>query len=350
MNKVLVIDDQKFNRAIIKKSLEIKGIECITAENGKIGLEILQEDIHNIMLITVDRNMPIMDGMEFIKTVKNIEKYKDIPIIMITSMSEKIEICQGLEAGVYDYISKPINSDFLYLKVRNGIKFYERQKRIEELNREILKRNDELEQKVKERTQELENMTFSLLNALEKANYYNDENTGKHIQRVAAYSRIIANGAGLDEKEVHDIEMFAPIHDIGKIGIAEEILKKPGKLTKEEFEKIKEHVIIGYHMIGNTALPNIAKNIVKYHHEKWDGSGYPEGLKEENIPIEARVLAIADVFDALSTARPYKKAFSIEDSVAIIKQDSGSHFDPNLVEIFLSKLDEILNTKNKLSD
>jgi len=348
--KVLVIDDQRFNRAIIKRSLELQGISCITAENGKVGLELLESSHNNIMLITVDRNMPVMDGMEFIKSVKSIDRYQDIPIIMITSMSEKKEIQEGLSIGVYDYILKPIDKELLYLKVRNGIKLYEKQKKIEELNREVLQKNNILEQKVKERTQELESMTYSLLNSLEQANYYNDEHTGQHIQRVAAYSKVLAKYKGLSPEFSYQIELFASLHDLGKIGIPGNILKKPGKLTPEEFEKIKEHVIIGYNLIKKTPLPDVAKNIVRYHHEKWNGEGYMKGLKGQEIPIEARIVALADVFDALTTERPYKKPFSLEKSINIILGDKGTHFDPELVDIFMNNIDEVISIKNELSD
>lgn len=348
--KVLVIDDTKLVRKIITYVLNSSGIETIEAENGLEGLQILEENFLNIRAITVDVEMPIMDGIEFIKNVKAKKKYENLPIIIVTSLSEKEDMQKGLELGVYDYIIKPVDRTLVFLKVRNAMRYYENTIEIEKLNKDITRKNFELEALVEIRTKELENMTNSLIVALENANLYNDENTGKHIKRVAMFSELIAKELGLSKEFVARIKMYAPIHDIGKVGIPDEILKKPGRYTPEEFEIMKEHVVIGYNMIKESSLPETAKNIVRYHHEKWSGTGYRIGLKGEDIPVEARIVSIADVFDALSTKRIYKEKFSIEETLRIMAEGRGEQFDPKIFDIFLKNMDKIIELKNRYAD
>ncbi len=348
--KVLVIDDTKLVRKIITYVLNSSGIETIEAENGLEGLQILEENFINIRAITVDVEMPIMDGIEFIKNVKAKKKYENLPIIIVTSLSEKEDMQKGLELGVYDHIIKPVDRTLVFLKVRNAMRYYENTIEIEKLNKDITRKNFELEALFEIRTKELENMTNSLIVALENANLYNDENTGKHIKRVAVFSELIAKELGLSKEFVARIKMYAPIHDIGKVGIPDEILKKPGRYTPEEFEIMKEHVVIGYNMIKESSLPETAKNIVRYHHEKWSGTGYRIGLKGEDIPVEARIVSIADVFDALSTKRIYKEKFSIEETLRIMAEGRGEQFDPKIFDIFLKNMDKIIELKNRYAD
>ena len=188
------------------------------------------------------------------------------------------------------------------------------------------------------------------LNILEKATSINDEVTGNHTQRVAEYSALLSERAELSQKQIRDIKNYAPLHDIGKLGISENILKKPGPLTTDEFTEMKTHVSIGVDLLKTAELPAVALNIIKYHHEKWCGKGYLEGLEGDNIPIEARVVAIADVFDALTTERPYKKAFTVEKAVEIMTKDMIGSFDPVLLDLFFGQMDEIYEIKKRLED
>lgn len=348
--KVLVIDDTKLVRKIITAILKIHEIDSFEAENGLEGLTVLESEFENISAVTVDVEMPIMDGFEFVRKVKENSKYKNIPLIFVTSLSEKEEMEKGLELGVYDYIIKPVEKNMVYLKIRNAINFYENSIELEKLNRSVIRKNLELETMVSLRTRELEEMTRSLIAALESANLYNDENTGKHIMRVAAYSELIAKELGMPRDFIEKIKLYAPIHDIGKVGIPDEILKKPGKYTPEEFEIMKNHVKIGYNMLKDSPIPDIAKNIILYHHEKWNGDGYGAGLKGEEIPIEARIVAISDVFDALSTKRVYKEKFEIDKTLNIMREGRGEHFDPNIFDLFLANLDKVLVVKEKYKD
>lgn len=349
-DKILVIDDSKLNGNLIKKYLAYRNLETVHAVNGQIALDILEKDWEQFGCITLDRQMPVMDGLEFASKIKHQELFKDIPIIIVSSMSEKIEILEGLEVGVYDYIIKPVDGDFLYLKVRNAIEFYNQKIQMKKLNIQIVQENEHLEEIVEERTKRLQDVTNAILNVLEKATSISDEVTGNHIQRVSAYSELLAKEALLPHEIISEIKAYSPLHDIGKIGISESILKKPGPLTTEEFEKMKEHVNIGSELLREAKLPEIAVNIIKYHHEKWNGKGYCEGLSKNDIPIEARIVSIADVFDALTTERPYKKAFSIEEAIRIMKEEMYDSFDPQLLELFLCDIEKIQKIKEKLED
>jgi len=361
--RVLIVDDSPLDLRILKDSLELNGIGVIEARNGKECLEKLSRNFSDIGAITLDVEMPDYNGEELAMNIKQISKYRDIPIIFISSISERDFIKKGLEVGAYDYIVKPVDSYITSLKVKNAVNYYkalleikEREeniifmseevrinyRKIDELNRRLLEKNKILEVLVEARTKELQDMTNALISALENANLYNDEVTGKHIERVAMYSEIIAKGAELHKDFVKEIKLYSPLHDIGKVGIPESILKKPGKYTPEEFETMKKHTTIGFNMIKDSPLSNVAKNIIRYHHEKWNGSGYENGLKEEDIPIEARIVAIADVFDALATKRNYKEAFPIEKVLEIMEDGRGTHFDPVLLNVFFNNLDKIM--------
>ena len=348
--KVLVVDDSKLNANLIMAYLKEYKLECIHAFNGLAALEMLEDSYQEIGCITMDRQMPVMDGLECANRIKAVEEYKDIPIIFVTSLGEKEDVLEGLNIGVYDYLSKPVDGDFLYLKVKYAIEFYEQKLELKRLNRRITERNNRLEKLVEVRTYKLQQITNSILNVLEKATSINDEVTGNHTQRVAEYSALLAQRAGLGIKQIREIKNYAPLHDIGKLGIPDNILKKPGPLTPEEFAEMKNHVAIGAELLKTAELPEVALNIIKFHHEKWGGHGYLEGLSGETIPIEGRIVAIADVFDALTTERPYKNAFSVEKAVEIMTKDMKGSFDPRLLNLFFSDMNDIFDIKKRLED
>ncbi len=348
--KVLIVDDSKLNSGYLRGTLDDYNIESLHAYNGLAALEILESHYQEIKAITLDRYMPLMDGAECARRIKGIEEYSDIPIIFVTSMSEKEDIVEGLEIGVYDYLIKPVDGDLLYLKVKNAMDFYNQKLELKKLNKEVIERNDQLERLVEKRTKKLQEITNSILNILESATSINDQDTGNHIQRVANYSALLAEKAGLSHREIKEIRNYSPLHDIGKLGVADYILKKEGPLTPEEFEQMKTHVTIGEELLKSAELPKIAINIIKYHHEKWNGKGYLFGLKGEEIPVEARIVAIADVFDALTSKRPYKEAFSIEEAIDIMTNEMTKHFDPNLLELFFQNIDKIREIKSRLSE
>lgn len=348
--KVLVVDDSKLNANLIMAYLREHNLESIHAFNGLAALEILEKYHSDIGCISLDRQMPVMDGIECARRIKAVEDFKDIPIIFVTSLGEKEDIIEGLNIGVYDYLSKPVDEDFLYIKVKYAIEFYEQKQELKRLNRRISERNSRLERIIEVRTKKLQQITNSILNVLEKATSINDEITGNHTQRVAEYSELLAIRAGLSTKYIREIKNYAPLHDIGKLGIPDDILKKPGPLTPEEFTEMKNHVAIGADLLKTAELPEIALNIIRYHHEKWTGLGYLEGLTGKDIPVEARIVAIADVFDALTTERPYKRAFGVDEAIDIMTNQMIGSFDPSLLGMFFEDMDKIFEIKKRLGD
>ncbi|MBU1075889.1 MAG: HD domain-containing protein [Spirochaetes bacterium] len=203
---------------------------------------------------------------------------------------------------------------------------------------------------VEEKTQKIDTMAIAMVSALENVNLYNDSDTGKHIKRVSGYSTIIAEKYGCDNDYIKRIQIYASLHDVGKIGIPDEVLKKPGRYTAREYDIMKQHVKIGFQMLNDAKLDKMAKNIALYHHEKWDGSGYLKGLKGKKIPLEARIVALSDVYDALVTRRCYKKAYSEKTADTIIQGESGKHFDPKIVSVFMENKKQILKVKNLYYD
>lgn len=348
MKTALIVDDSNLIRNAHRKALEEKGIKCLEAENGMIALEILLKEHEKIDVMIVDQEMPVMMGDQLVKHVKKNKTLASIPVIFVSSLEHREFIKEILALGVYDYLVKPIEKEIFCLKVKNAIDFHKHEVELKTMTKYVMGRNEELEFIVGERTKELNQMLFALLNSLENANYYNDSDTGNHIMRVAKYAEIIALKYGLSQEKVNLIKMFAPIHDIGKIGISELILKKPGKLTIEEFDIIKTHVSIGYNIIKDAPIADAAKNIVRYHHEKWNGKGYMQGLQGEEIPIEARIVGISDVFDALISKRVYKDAFELESIKQIIKEERGVSFQPEIVDIFLENINVFYEIKNSM--
>jgi len=304
--------------------------------------------------------------------IKWLKMNTDIPVIVVSRLCDDSIGKSVFEIGVYDYFTcNEIENELLYYRIKNAVYYYknlkevklreesivliskearENYKKIDELNRRLLEKNKILEVLVEARTKELQDMTNSLISALESANLYNDEDTGTHLERVSEYSAILSEYSGMSKNFVKDIKIYSPLHDIGKVGIPDAILKKPGKYTKEEFEEMKKHVLIGYNMIKDSGISQIAKNIIKYHHEKWDGSGYVEGLSEKNIPIEARIVAVADVFDALTTKRSYKDAFDIAKTLEIMNEGKGKHFDPELIDLLNKNIKKFILIKDRYND
>jgi putative two-component system response regulator len=350
MDQILIIDDDILNRKFLEKCFSEFGLHSITAANGMEGLDILRRNHHTIKTITLDIEMPKLNGYQFAEIVKGNEKLQSIPIIFITGKSEKYDILKALDLFAYDYLVKPIDPQFVYYKVRNAVNFYNNHLTLKELNERISFENKVLENSLYIKNRKLNEINSTILNMLETTNHYNDEDTGNHIQRVAEYSTLIAAKYGLSKRNVNSIHEYAPLHDIGKVGVPDSILKKPGKLSKEEFDVMKSHVDIGVELIKNMDLPVTAHNIIKYHHEWWNGQGYGTKLKENDIPIEARIVALADVFDALTTKRCYKDAYSYEKSAGIIKEESGIHFDPKLVQVFFENKNGIVEIMNELKD
>lgn len=342
--KVLAVDDQEFNLDLIELAfMEMSQVKIERAVNGREALAILESD-SAYSVILLDLAMPVMNGFETLLHLKAHPIWSQIPTIVVTANSE--EKHKALREGASDFLSKPIDVEELKLRTINYAKIKEYQ--------------DNLEEKVCLRTAELEEALnlakkteYEISARLGKASEYRDMETGMHIKRMSHYSAKLAQLYGLPDEEVELVLYASPLHDIGKVAIPDQILLKPGRFTPEEFEIMKLHATLGGKMLetdGHYPVIEAGRIIALQHHEKMDGTGYPEGLSGEEIHMHARIVAIADVFDALSSERVYKKAFSIEKTVEIIQEGSGSHFDEVLVNLFVSNLDEFLKIKEAFPD
>jgi putative two-component system response regulator len=333
---ILVVDDTPENITILNSILR-SHYKVKAALSGEKALGIAQsESPPDIILL--DIMMPEMDGYDVCRKLKNNPVTEKIPIIFVTAMSEIEDEKKGLDMGAVDYITKPISPAIVLARVQTHLALYNQTR--------------ELERKVQERTSELNHTRMEIIQRLGRAAEYKDNETGLHVIRMSHYTRLIAMAINANEEWVDRIYHAAPMHDIGKIGIPDAYLLKQGPLNDTEWQVMSKHPEFGAAILGDNAseLLQMAKEIALNHHEKWDGSGYPNGLKGEEIPLSARIIAIADVFDALTTARPYKQAWTVEKTVDFIDQNAGLHFDPNLVSIFHRTLPEILKVKEEYAE
>lgn len=333
---VLVVDDIPDNIDVLSGLLR-EDYQVKAALNGERALKVVEKSKPDMILL--DIMMPGMGGYEVCRRLKANPATAHIPVIFISAKNAEEDETTGLELGAVDYITKPISPAITKRRIQTHLELYNQ--------------NRTLEQKVAERTADLEETRLEVIRRLGRAAEYKDNETGRHVIRMSHYSRLIAEAWIGESNEWTDL-LFnaAPMHDIGKIGIPDRVLLKPGKLDEEEWEIMQQHTVYGYEILGeqSTKLMKMAKEIALTHHEKWDGSGYPNNLVGEEIPTESRIIAIADVFDALTSERPYKKAWSIEDAVKLIDESAGSHFDPEFIPFFHEALPDILEIKNEYSD
>ncbi|MFT5789214.1 MAG: putative two-component system response regulator [Shewanella sp.] len=323
---ILVVDDTPGNIDILVGILS-NDYKIKVAIDGPKALALAQKNAPDIILLDV--MMPGMNGYEVCERLKTDPMTCHIPVIFVTALADTADETQGFALGAVDYITKPVSAPVVQARVKTHLALYD-QKRL-------------LEQEVKARTKELEETRFEIIRRLGRAAEYKDNETGLHVVRMSHYARLLAIESGLPDKYCELIYNAAPMHDIGKIGTPDSILKKPGKLDEHEWEEMQRHAEIGAKIIGEHKDPllKMAKRIALSHHEKWDGSGYPNGIAGKDIPIEGRIVAIADVFDALTSIRPYKKAWTVAGTMALIESESGKHFDPELVEHFKQILEEV---------
>lgn len=328
---ILIVDDVPANIDVLSEILR-PTYQIKIAINGAMALKIAMAPSPPD-LILLDIMMPGMSGYEVCEKLKDNLKTRNIPVIFVSAMDEVENETKGFELGAVDYITKPVSPAIVQARVKTHLNLFDQ--------------NRVLENKVRERTAEIDDTRLRIIHCLGAASEYRDEETGNHIFRMSNYSRVIALAFGLGMEEANLLLQAAPMHDVGKIGIPDRILLKPGKLDLEEWEIMKTHTTVGAQIIGEhpSELLKIARQVALSHHEKWDGTGYPYGLSGEDIPLSSRIVMIADVFDALTSERPYKKAWSEADAIAEIEQGSGRHFDPKLVVAFTEALPQILNIK-----
>jgi two-component system response regulator RpfG len=345
MATILIIDDQLTSRQILQQLVSTID-ENTSVEAFANPVEALQWISGNTTdLVLVDYKMPEMNGIEFIKRFRRHASSSHVPVIMVTSIEDKSVRYEALEAGATDFLMKPVDHHECRARCNNLLTQYQQYKIISDRSRW-------LERRVSEATSEIRLRERETLLRLARAGEYRDEETGNHVIRMAKYSRVIAEQLGFSNDDADVIEMAAPMHDIGKIGIRDDILLKPGKLTPEEFEVMKRHTIIGYDILKDSPSKflQMGSVIALCHHEKFDGTGYPYGKKYNEIPIEARIVTVADVYDALVSERPYKNAWSTDAALDYMESHSGKHFDPDCLAAFKEQLDLVTKIQGMLPD
>ncbi|USF86159.1 response regulator [Candidatus Endoriftia persephonae] len=338
MPQVLIIDDQAISRMILEEligSIEI-GATIITRafEDPISALSWAKEN--PVDLVITDFKMPNMDGVEFIQWLRKIPSCSDVPVVIITCVEDKSIRYKALESGATDFLAKPIDHPECRTRCKNLLTMRRQQQIIKD-------RACWLEKEVKETTRELERREKETIFRLAKAGEFRDEDTGNHILRISRYSALIAEEIGLSQEQQELIRHSAPMHDLGKIAIPDHILLKPGKLTPEEWDVMKRHSEYGHSILKDSPSSYLQTGaiIALHHHERFDGSGYPMGLRGFSIPLEARIVAVADVFDALVSKRPYKPAWSKSEALEYLAHERGRHFDPDCADAFLRRLGDI---------
>lgn len=331
--RVLIVDDEPHDVSTLKETLNSAGFtQIISTSDSSKALRLYQEYRPDIVLL--DLHMPQPNGIEVMQQIADHSPgVNDPPIIMFTNIVSD-EVSEAvLNAGAVDFIRKPQNRNEVLVRVTNLLENYF-------LNFELLSTNEVLEEKVKARTQELNDARMETLERLAIAAEFRDDDTGEHTRRVGRSSCMLAKAIGWEALEVERMRYAAPLHDVGKIGISDGILLKPGRLTDEEFAAMRTHTTIGKEILegGSSHVLALAGDIAISHHEKWDGNGYPNRLAGNDIPLPGRIVALADVFDALTNARPYKKAWPWDEAAAEIAKSAGTHFDPELADVFVTSV------------
>ena len=321
--KLLIVDDEPQNLQLMRQVLS-RDYQLAFATDGKKALDAVAK--HRPDLILMDVMMPGMDGYQVCQKLKTDPRWAAIPVIFVTAMSDVKDESEGFDAGGVDYITKPIKAPLVRRRVKTHLSLVN--------------------------IDELEKTRLLIIQRLGRAAEYKDNETGLHVIRMSHYCLIMAQKMGRPENWCELILHASPMHDVGKIGIPDRILLKPGPLNGEEWVLMKQHSAMGAEIIGehNTGLLAMAASIALNHHEKWDGTGYPAGLKGEDIPLHSRIVAISDVFDALTTKRPYKQAWPLDETLELMKSQTGKHFDPGLIPVFMDSLDDILAVKKRWAE
>ena len=364
--KILIVDDEPINVKVCQKYLHELGYKkCVGLTDSTRSIAVILEERPDIVILDV--MMPIVSGVDVLKLIRKHEDLQHLPVLILTASSDRTTKLTVLNLGATDFLTKPIDPSEMAPRVRNVLA-------VKRYHDTLRNHAQALEEAVRQRTTELESSRMDVIHCLARAVEYRDDHTGRHVERVGRFSGIIAKALGLDATTVKMIEQAAQLHDVGKIGIPDEILMKPGRLTPEEFERMQKHTLFGRKIVEQMSereweklrqhvqigcrileaprspLLLMASRIALTHHERWDGSGYPLGLAGEDIPLEGRITAVADVFDALNSHRPYKPAFPVDKCFSILSAERGTHFDPKVVDAFLSQRDDVVRTQLELAD
>ena len=360
---ILVIDDEEGLRRSLCAYLEDLGYDALDAGNGLEGLKVMRAHMPDLAAVIVDLNMPVLDGYGFLRHAR--EEAPELPIVVLSGVGVVDDALQAVRLGAWDFLTKPLHNFSILEHTLN--KVTEKARLIRE-NREY---QTNLEELVRQRTAELERTRRQIMHRLSRAAEYKDNETGHHVIRVGEIAAVLAQALGLDAESCDNLRDCAPLHDIGKIGVPDEVLLKPGKLDPNEWKIMQQHCIFGCEILGpltskeeahascenwavkgpeGNELLDLARMLALLHHERWDGTGYPFGLAGEAIPLEARIVAVVDTYDALASERPYKEAFPEEKCMAIIRESSGTHFDPGVVEAFFQNIEEIRAIRQRWKD
>ena len=341
---IMVVDDEAANVLLLEKMLAMQGYNnVISTQNSLDVLPLYQK--YKSDLILLDLDMPKLDGYGVMEQLNELSDGNPPPCLILTAQHMQSYRQRALDNGARDYVTKPFDANELLSRVRNLLEVQMAQKYMRY-------QNEILEHKVRVRTKAINESRLQVVRHLGRAAEYRDNETGLHIIRMSKIAVVIGAAAGMDEEHCDLLLNAAPMHDIGKIGIPDEILLKPGKLDPDEWEMMKTHAQMGADILAgdDSELMSMAHDIALTHHEKWNGKGYPHGLVGDAIPLVGRITALADVFDALTSERPYKQAWSTEKAVDLIERESGQHFDPGLVEIFTKHLPQIITIKEKYAE
>ena len=353
--RVMIVDDEPINIKVARKYLQIAGYrDFVTVTEAPRALDAIRSERPDVVLLDV--MMPEVSGLEILKAIRDDEHLRHLPVLILTASTDAGTKLQALELGATDFLAKPVDPNELIPRIRNALV-------VKAHHDHLAGYSERLEAEVRLRTAELEESRLHVILCLARAAEYRDDATGRHVIRVGRVAGVIAREMGLGEEFAAMLELAAQLHDVGKIGVPDSILLKPGKLTAEEYDLMKRHCGFGREIIapalagtgGTNRGPQspillMAANLAGTHHERWDGTGYPRGLAGAAIPIEGRITAVADVYDALSSKRPYKEAFPLDRCLSIIREGSGTQFDPDVVNAFLRRVDEIVTPAGETED
>lgn len=364
--KIVVVDDEPVNIKVVSRLLRIEGYtQFVSTSDAREALKLIRDESPDAVLL--DLMMPYVSGLDILAAMREDEVTLHTPVIILTASTDQETRVEALRSGANDFLNKPIDPSELAPRVGNLLALKRHQDRLQNDSRE-------LEAAVRERTAQLEASRRDILHCLARAAEFRDDDTGHHVLRVGRYARLIAESLGMDTDYVECIEQAAQLHDVGKIGVADDVLKKPGQLTDEEFDLMQKHAGLGKRVlqrlspqeeialrhhadigakvlgVAHSPVLDMATRIALTHHEWWDGTGYPLGLKGADIPLEGRITAVADVFDALGTKRCYKDAFPIDKCYRIMQEERDTHFDPQVLDAFFSKRKEVVEVQMRFAD
>lgn len=338
---ILIVDDQATNVKLLQRMLEGSGFSNIAATtDAREVCRLYQEKRFDLILL--DINMPYINGFEVMEQLSAIETETYLPILVLTAQTDNETRLRALDLGAMDFLTKPFDRVEVLTRIRNMLE-------VRLLHNQVRDQNKILEDKVQIRTKELLDTRLEIIRRLGRAAEYRDNETGFHIIRMSKYAQLIGKAYGMSEYDAEILLHASPMHDIGKIGIPDSILLKPGQLNEEEWEIMKTHAGIGAEILSghNSDLIETARIIALTHHERWDGTGYPQKLHQKDIPLVGRIVAICDVFDALTTERPYKRPWTVEEALKYIEENAGRHFDPEIVRVFMEILPSLLTVKEQ---